>query len=87
MVSPQQIPLYFEPGLAIEGVKAIIPKEADVGNGILKIPAYTTAEDLMRFDLPSTNVNEYYMGIMGEFPLDNLDLTQKSLYKLMANKF
>lgn len=86
LVNPLQAHLYFTTALAVEGVRAAIPPERNAGNGILKLPVYEFAEDMMRFDGDSVNVNEWHLGTMGEFPLDDLAAVQKSLANLLDAK-
>ena len=70
----QQIHTYFTSALEVEGVRALVPADRDQGDGILSVPAYEFAEDMMRFDQDNANVNEWHLGTMGEFPLDDLNL-------------
>lgn len=84
IVNPLQVHVYFTSALEVEGVRAIVPAEKNAGHGILKIPAYEYAEDMMRFDQNGVNVNEWHLGTMGEFPLDDLSLLKNSLDALVS---
>jgi hypothetical protein len=81
--NPQQVGHYYDNALEVEGVPAKIPDNVDMSNAILKVAAYQTAEDLMRYDKKNTNVNEFHMGIMGEFALDDLQKVKESINKLL----
>lgn len=82
--NPMQIHLYFTSALEVEGIRAE-PPTGTVQDGLVKLPTYTTAEDLMRFDIDNANVNEWYLGTMGEFPLDDLEQIKNSLAKLLSS--
>lgn len=82
MTTPLQAHLYFNSALAVEGVRAVVPDSAKTRNpNILMLSVNEFAEDLLNFE--SNNMNEYYMGLTGENPLDDLDVVEENIAKLL----
>lgn len=85
MTNPRQLSDFFDFALEVEGVKAEIPVEQTTGvRGVYTLPAYEFAGDLMRNDKPNTFVNEWYLGTMGEFAMDDLGKLDASLRNLSS---
>lgn len=84
MATPLQAHLYFDSALAVEGVRATVPDCAKTENpNILALSVNEFAEDLL--NLESNNMNEYYMGLTGENPLDDLNVVEDNIAKLLNN--